>query len=126
MGPGPVAAPAQLKGQVLSQTFTAEPPNCVTSLLHPTLILCWALCWQQGQGTRMAAAHRDKELPIHPAEHQEGAEDAPRRLERYREILRDTENFTLQLDGDKKATQPPTKSPFVSCSPRSHERVIAL
>lgn len=31
MGPGSVAAPAQLKGQVLSQTFTAEPPSCGTS-----------------------------------------------------------------------------------------------
>lgn len=126
MGPGSLAAPAQLQGQVLSQTFTAEPPNCGTS--SPTtasppprpahlnlcvLFLCWA-------GSVLAAEAK-------PPAWQLLTKSCPSTLLSVRKGqemplvgLRETGNFTLQLNGDKEPHTPPTKSPFVSC-PRSHE-----
>lgn len=100
------------RGKVLSQTFTAEPPNCDLSPTPPCSVnlcllwLCWALCWQQRPS--LAAGTRDKELPSHPAEHSKGQEML---LMGFRGTVNFTVNFTLQFSLIK-STNPQQKAPL--------------
>lgn len=126
MGQSAAAAPAQLKGHVPSPTFTPVPPNCdsltppatvlpsvppcmgkslhVVSLLGSPLATALAA---NGDATRTTAVHGHAELPRFTMlrSSQQGQEMSPG-------ALRDTVNFTLQLNSDKKPHAPNKKAPL--------------